>query len=290
MLNETHSYTHTFSINSSKMSKLQPLMRTQLLSPTAVPYIASPAPVTFTAPTSQRLRRRLLSRPGLLGVKRGMTCYYDNLGVKHPATIIEIVHNEVLQHKVTASSVSLQLGGGYVKPQNVTKQMLGHFAQARVSPKEYVADFPLTLKSELEKYPVGSELLASHFEQGQFVDVIAHTKGKGFQGVMRRWGFGGGNASHGASLSHRSAGSTGMNTTPSRVFPGKKMAGRMGGDERTVFNLKVLDVNGEKGYLLLKGGVPGSKGNVLKIRDALKKNGIHLGVMIEKGKIKQEEL
>ncbi|GAV28060.1 hypothetical protein PMKS-001528 [Pichia membranifaciens] len=105
--------------------------------------------------------------------------------------------------------------------------------------------------------PLGQELKADHFKTGQFVDVISVTKGKGFAGVMKKWNFKGGNASHGASLSHRSAGSTGQNTTPARVLPGKKMAGRMGVERNTIFNLEVLDTSAEKGYILVKGCVSG---------------------------------
>ncbi|GMM31452.1 mitochondrial 54S ribosomal protein YmL9 [Martiniozyma asiatica (nom. inval.)] len=257
----------------------------QLLSPSVIPHIPTSAPITFRAPTERRLRRRLLTRPGLVAYKRGMTVFYDNQGRRHPATVLEIVQNEVLFHRIGSAINSVQIGAGYKKPQNCTKQMLGHFGKAQVSPKEHVFDFPVLTGSDVQKYPIGTQLFADHFQIGQFVDVISKCKGKGFQGVMARWGFSGGNASHGASLSHRSAGSTGMNTTPSRVLPGKKMAGRMGGQWHTVFNLKVLDVNREKGYLLIKGGVSGANNSVVKVRDALKKNGVHLGVMLQKGKV-----
>lgn len=248
----------------------------QLISPSTIPYIKSEAPITFTSNESKRQRRRLLERPGLIGVKRGMTCYFDNHGRRLPATILEIVQNEVIFNRTVEKEgvYSVQVGAGYKKPQNVTKPMLGHFRNAKVSPKAYIADFQVMKEENLIK--PGEELKADHFKIGQFVDVISVTKGKGFAGVMKRWNFSGGNASHGASLSHRSAGSTGANTTPARVLPGKKMAGRMGNERNTIFNLEVLDLNAEKGYILVKGCVSGSKGSFVEIRDALKKFGKHL--------------
>lgn len=248
----------------------------QLISPSAVPYIRSEAPVTFTDNESKRQRRRLLERPGLIGIKRGMTCFFDNQGNRLPATVLEIMQNEVVfTRTVEKEGVNaVQVGAGYQKPQNVTKPMLGHFRNAKVSPKEYLADFQVMYKDNLP--PLGQELKADHFKAGQFVDVISVTKGKGFAGVMKKWNFKGGNASHGASLSHRSAGSTGQNTTPARVLPGKKMAGRMGDERNTIFNLEVLDTSAEKGYILVKGCVSGSKGSFVEIRDALKKHGKHL--------------
>lgn len=248
----------------------------QLISPSAVPYIKSEAPITFTSNESKRQRRRLLERPGLIGIKRGMTCFFDNQGRRLPATILEIVQNEVVYTRTVEKEgvYSVQIGAGYKKPQNVTKPMLGHFSNAKVSPKEYLKDFQVMKKENLLN--LGEELKADHFKVGQLVDVISVTKGKGFAGVMKKWNFSGGNASHGASLSHRSAGSTGQNTTPARVFPGKKMAGRLGCERNTIFNLEVLDLNAEKGYILVKGCVSGSKGSFVEIRDALKKYGKHL--------------
>lgn len=264
----------------------------QLVAPSAVPYIAKAAVPAFTSASETRLRRRLLERPGVVAFKRGMTVFYDNQGRKLPATVLEVVQNEVVAHKtIEKNNVNaIQIGAGYRKPQNMTKPELGHFAKAKVSPKSDLVDFEVARSPILADYPVGSQLFADHFKVGQFVDVVSTCKGKGFTGVMARWGFHGGPASHGASLSHRSAGSTGMNTTPSRVFPGKKMAGRMGGHEKTVSNLQVLDVSKEKGYLLVKGGVPGSKGSAVKVRDALRKNGIHLGVFLAKGKLTEADL
>lgn len=248
----------------------------QLISPSAIPYIKAEAPITFTANESKRQRRRLLERPGLIGVKRGMTCFFDNQGKRLPATVLEIIQNEVtFTRNVSKEGIySVQIGAGYKKPQNTTRPMLGHFRNAKVSPKEFIADFEVMKEENL--LPLGTELKADHFKVGQLVDVISVTKGKGMAGVMKRWGFGGGNASHGASKSHRSAGSTGQNTTPARVLPGKKMAGRLGNERNTIFNLEILDCNPQDGYILVKGCVSGNKGSFVEIRDALKKYGKHL--------------
>ncbi|KAG0673319.1 54S ribosomal protein L9, mitochondrial [Pichia californica] len=248
----------------------------QLFSPSTIPFINSQPSVTFTSRESKRQRRRLLERPGLIGVKRGMTCYFDNQGRRLPATILEIIQNEVTFTRTVEKEgiYSIQIGSGYQKPQNVTKPMLGHFRNAKVSPKEFLKDFQVMKPENLLE--LGTELKADHFQIGQLVDVISVTKGKGMAGVMKRWNFSGGNATHGASLSHRSAGSTGQNTTPARVLPGKKMAGRLGNERNTIFNLEVLDLNAEKGYILVKGCVSGSKGSFVEIRDALKKYGKHL--------------
>lgn len=259
----------TTALNELKSSK-------QLISPSVIPYINSNAPITSRNKESKRQRRRLLDRPGLIGIKRGMTCFFDNQGRRLPATVLEIIQNEVtFTRNLTKEGInSIQIGAGYQKPQNVTRSMLGHFRNAKVSPKQYLSDFEILNEDNL--LPLGTELKADHFKIGQFVDVISVTKGKGMAGVMKRWGFGGGNASHGASKSHRSAGSTGQNTTPARVLPGKKMAGRLGNERNTIFNLEILDCNADNGYILVKGCVSGSKGSFVEIRDALKKYGKHL--------------
>lgn len=248
----------------------------QLVAPSTIAYIKSEEPVTFTANESKRQRRRLLERPGLVGIKRGMTCYFDNQGRRLPATVLEILQNEVVYTKTVEKNGvhAVQVGAGYKKPQNVTKPMLGHFRNAKVSPKEYLCDFQVMKQEQLPE--LGTELKADHFKIGQLVDCISVTKGKGWAGVMKRWNFSGGNASHGASKTHRSAGSTGQNTTPSRVFPGKKMAGRLGNERNTIFNLEILDSNAKDGYILVKGCVSGSNGSFVEIRDALKKYGKHL--------------
>ncbi|VEU22310.1 DEKNAAC103562 [Brettanomyces naardenensis] len=248
----------------------------QLVSPGAVPYVETKDTLKQKSAEARRLRKRLLERPGIIGIKRGMTCFYDNQGHRFPATVVEIDQCEVLYNKTLEKHgyYAVQVGAGHRKPENETKPMLGHFRNAKVSPKANICEFEVRDKTGL--VAPGTELKADRFKVGQMVDVISHSKGKGFAGVMKRWGFHGGPATHGASLSHRLAGSTGQNTTPARVFPGKKMAGHMGNREHTLFNLEVLDANGEKGYLLLKGSVSGSNGSYLKIRDGLKGNGRHI--------------
>lgn len=242
----------------------------RIIAPGSIPYMEGAETFKQKTPEARRLRKRLLERPGLLGTKRGMTTFFDGDGNKLPATVIEIDQCETLYNKTVDKNgyYAVQVGSGYQKPDNQTKSILGHFRNAKVSPKMFIREFEV--KDESGLVEPGTELRADHFKVGQMVDVISNCKGKGFAGGMKRWGFHGGPASHGASLSHRSLGSTGMNTSPSRVFPGKKMPGHMGNISHTIFNLEVLDLNAEKGYILLKGCVSGSNGSPVKIRDALK--------------------
>ncbi|KAH3665856.1 hypothetical protein OGAPHI_004044 [Ogataea philodendri] len=259
----------------SSSAILTGLSKRQLVSPMAIPLIESEAPLPFKSPEARRQRKRLLDRPGLIGVKRGMTQFYARDGTRVPATVLEIDQLEVIYNKTLEKEgyYAVQLGYGY-KLKNQTKSMLGHFRNAKVSPKECLYEFQV--KSEQGLLPLGTELKADHFKPGQKVDIISKSKGKGFAGVMKRWNFSGLPASHGTSLAHRSAGSTGMNTTPARVLPGKKMAGHLGDELNTIFNLEVLDVNAEKGYILVKGCVSGSIGSYVRIRDALKEYGSHI--------------
>jgi len=248
----------------------------QIISPGAIPFINSGEPLIQKSPEARRMRKRLLERPGLIAVKRGMTCYFDNKGRRIPATVLEVDQCEVIQNKTVKKNgyYAVQMGAGFRKPENETKSMLGHYREAKVSPKAFVAEFEVKSKDGL--IPPGTEIKADRFKVGQLVDVISHCKGKGFAGGMKRWGFHGGRATHGVSLSHRTIGSTGQNTDPARVFPGKKMPGHMGDISHTIFNLEVLDVNAEKGYFLVKGCVSGSNGSYIKVRDALKSYGSHI--------------
>lgn len=248
----------------------------QLVSPGAIPYMETAESKKQKTPEARRIRKRLLTRPGLIGIKRGMTCFFNNKGERIPATVVEVNQCEVIQDKTVDKNgyYAVQVGAGYKKPENISKAMLGHFRNAEVSPKAKVAEFQV--KDQKGLVAPGTEIRADMFKVGQFVDVISNCKGKGFAGAMKRHGYHGGPASHGASLSHRTMGSIGQNTTPARVFPGKKMPGHMGDHEHTIFNLEVLDVNGDKGYLLLKGCVSGSNGTYIRVRDALKKNGTHI--------------
>jgi len=146
--------------------------------------------------------------------------------------------------------------------------MKGHFRKANVPPKYIVREFPVTPDAHI---PVGTTLSAVHFVPGQYVDVIANSLGKGFQGTMKRWNFKGLRASHGVSVSHRSAGATGAHQDPGRVWPGKKMAGRLGGERITIQNLTVMRVDGQLDLIFVKGAVPGFDDAQVLIRDSKKK-------------------
>jgi large subunit ribosomal protein L3 len=162
---------------------------------------------------------------------------------------------------------AVQLGVGLAKVKNTTKALRGHFAKASVEPKAKVAEFRVSPENMLD---VGAELTVEHFVPGQRVDVTGTTIGKGFQGVMKRHNFGGGRATHGNSVSHRSHGSTGQRQDPGKVFKGKKMAGHMGDVRVTTQNLEVVSTDDERGLILVRGAVPGSKGAWIMVRDAVK--------------------
>ncbi|HEX4182766.1 MAG TPA: 50S ribosomal protein L3, partial [Caulobacteraceae bacterium] len=161
-----------------------------------------------------------------------------------------------------------QLGVGAKKVKNTSKAMRGHFAKALVEPKRRLAEFRVSEDNLIE---VGAEMTADHFLAGQPVDVSGLTIGKGFQGGIKRWNFGGLRATHGVSLSHRSLGSTGNRQDPGRTFPGKKMAGHLGQERVTTLNLTVFRVDVERGLIMLRGAVPGSEGSYVRIRDAVKR-------------------
>ena len=154
-----------------------------------------------------------------------------------------------------------------LKQKNVAKPQREHFAKANVSLKARVAEFRVADDALLE---VGASIAASHFVPGQLVDVSGHTQGKGFQGGMKRWGFGGMRATHGVSVSHRALGSTGQRQDPGKVFKNKKMAGHMGDKQRTQQNLEVVRVDDERGLIFVKGSVPGAKNSWMTIKDAVK--------------------
>ncbi|ODV83759.1 hypothetical protein CANARDRAFT_202607 [[Candida] arabinofermentans NRRL YB-2248] len=270
-----NSFTNFIRFSSTSSTTSIPLK--QLISPSSIPYLESKPKLIQKSPEARRIRKKLLERPGLIGVKRGMTCYYNNQGKRLPATVIEIDQVEVIYNKTVKKNgyFAIQLGYGH-KSKNQTKSMLGHFANAQISPKEKIWEFQV--KNEQNLLPLGTQLKADHFKIGQLVDITSKSKGKGFSGVMKRWNFHGLKATHGVSLAHRSAGSTGQNTSPGRVFPGKKMAGHLGDEFNTIINLPVLDVNAEKGYILVKGCVSGSNGSYVRVRDALSVYGSHISV------------
>lgn len=206
---------------------------------------------------------------GLVGRKVGMTRIFTEDGVSTPVTVIEVESNRVSQLKTieTDGYNAVQVTVGSKKASRVNKSQAGHFAKAESEAGYKVREFTVDADSDLK---VGSVLKVSIFEAGQAIDVTGVTKGKGFAGVMKRYGFAGGDATHGNSVSHRSAGSIGQCQTPGRVFKEKKMAGHMGDVQRTLQNLSVVRVDEERGLLLVKGSVPGAKGGSVIIRPAVK--------------------
>lgn len=223
---------------------------------------ASDAESTGWTPDSRRV--------GAITLKCGMTADWDVWGQRHPLTVLKLEDVRVTQVKdeATHGYTSVQVGGGDAKPKNVSKPQAGHFARAGVEPKAVLAEFRV---SEDAVLPVGTPISVQHFVPGQYVDVTSTTIGKGFQGPMKRWGFGGQKASHGTTKAHRSHGSTGSSQNPGRVFKGKKMAGRMGGKTATVECLQVYKVDIKRGLLYLRGSVPGHAGAYVRVRDSLRK-------------------
>jgi len=206
-------------------------------------------------------------RTGVLAVKCGMTSIWDSWGVRHPVTVLKVDGCQVTQVKDSAKHgyTALQVGMGEKKSKRVTKPLRGHFEAANVQPRQHVVEFRV---SEDAILPTGTEIFAAHFLPGQKVDVCGTSIGKGFAGVMKRWNFKGGRATHGNSKAHRSAGSTGQCQDPGKVWPGKKMAGHLGNERVTVKNLEVYSVDVEQNLLLVRGHVPGSKGGVIRVSDA----------------------
>ncbi|MFM6974014.1 MAG: 50S ribosomal protein L3 [Agromyces sp.] len=207
---------------------------------------------------------------GLLGTKLGMTQVWDENNKLVPVTVIEIAPNVVTQVRSedTDGYVAVQIAAGGIDPRKVTKLAAGHFAKAGVNPRRHLTE---VRTADAADYTPGQELtVEGTFEAGQLVDVVGTSKGKGFAGVMKRHNFKGVSASHGAHRNHRKPGSIGASSTPSRVFKGMRMAGRMGGERVTVQNLKVHSVDAERGLLLVKGAVPGAKGRLVFVRNAVK--------------------
>jgi large subunit ribosomal protein L3 len=209
-------------------------------------------------------------RTGVIAKKLGMTRFFDEAGSDVAVTVLSLDGCQVTAQRTKDKDgyTALQLGAGEAKVKNTSKAMRGHFAKALVEPKRRVAEFRV---SDDNLLPVGAELTADHFVAGQSVDVTGISIGKGFQGGIKRWHFGGLRATHGVSVSHRSLGSTGQRQDPGRTFRGKKMAGHMGQDVVTTLNLTVFRVDAERGLIILKGAVPGAEGGYVKIRDAAKR-------------------
>ncbi|KAH9483922.1 50S ribosomal protein L3 [Psilocybe cubensis] len=212
-------------------------------------------------------------RTGLIARKRGMTALWNDQGVRVPVTVLQLENCQVTANIRTVRKDhtvyhAVQVAASDRPAKNTSLQMLGHFRKAKVPPKQIVKEFPVTPDALV---PVGTTLSAIHFVPGQFVDVVANSIGKGFQGGMKRWGFHGLAASHGVSISHRSSGSTGQHQDPGRVFPGKKMAGRMGNKRITTQNLPVVRIDTSLNLIFVKGTVPGVDDAQVLIRDAKKK-------------------
>lgn len=205
----------------------------------------------------------------LLGTKLGMTQVWDEEANLVPVTVVRIGKNVVTQVRTPEVDgySAVQIASGDLKAKNVTKPLAGHFAKAGVEPRRHVAEIRT---SDAEEYTLGQEIGVDTFEAGQTVDVIGKSKGKGFAGVMKRHGFAGVSASHGAHRNHRKPGSVGACSTPSRVFRGTRMAGRMGNARTTVQNLTIHAIDAENDLLLISGAIPGNKGGVVVIRTAVK--------------------
>jgi len=207
---------------------------------------------------------------GLLGKKLGMTQVWDENNKFIPVTVIEVGPNVVTQIRNAERDgyEAIQIAAGAIDPRKVNKPAAGHFEAAGVTPRRTLTEIRTNDSAE---YTLGQELTVDGtFTAGQKVDVVGTSKGKGFAGVMKRHGFHGVGASHGAHRNHRKPGSIGASSTPSRVFKGMRMAGRMGGERVTVLNLTVHAVDAEKGLLLVKGAVPGARGRSVFVRTAVK--------------------
>ena len=209
-------------------------------------------------------------RTGLIAKKLGMTRMFRDDGTHVPVTVLHIDQVQVVatRNQERDGYTAVQLGWGRAKVKNVSKPNKGHFAKAKVEPKARLVEFRVDADAVLDS---AATLTAAHFVVGQKVDVAGITKGKGFAGAMKRWNFGGLEASHGVSISHRSHGSTGNRQDPGKVFKNKKMAGHLGQERVTTLNLEVAAVDAERGLLMLCGAVPGATGGFVLVRDAVKR-------------------
>ncbi|HVY14203.1 MAG TPA: 50S ribosomal protein L3 [Rhodopila sp.] len=209
-------------------------------------------------------------RTGLLAKKLGMTRIFKDDGTHVPVTVLHLDQVQVVAARTQEKDgyTAVQLGFGKAKVKNVSQPMRGHFAKAKVEPKKKLVEFRVDADAVLEP---GATLSAAHFVPGQKVDVCGTSKGKGFAGGMKRWNFAGLEASHGVSISHRSLGSTGNRQDPGKTFKNKKMAGHLGQERITTLNLEVAAVDAERGLIMIKGAVPGSKDSYVLVRDAVKR-------------------
>jgi large subunit ribosomal protein L3 len=209
-------------------------------------------------------------RTGLIAKKLGMTRLFMEDGKQIPVTVLSLENLQVVAQRTTEKDgyVAVQLGAGAAKAKRTSQAMRGHFAAAKVEPKRKVAEFRVAEENMIN---VGETITANHYFEGQYVDVSGTSVGKGFAGAMKRHNFGGLRATHGVSISHRSHGSTGQCQDPGKVFKGKKMAGHMGAAKTTTQNLQVVRTDADRGLIMVKGAVPGSKGAWVTMKDAVKK-------------------
>ena len=230
-------------------------------------------------------------RSGVIAQKLGMTRVYTEAGEDVPVTVLRVDNCQVVAQRTAEKDgyTAVQLGVGTRKPKATTKALRGHFARASVEPKRKVAEFRVSPENLID---VGAEITAAHFVPGQFVDVTGISIGKGFAGVIKRHHFGGGRASHGASVTHRSHGSTGQRQDPGKVFKGKKMAGHLGNERVTTQNLQVVRTDADQGIILVRGAVPGAKGGWIFVRDAVKRklpDGVPMPAGIRAGAVAKAE-
>ncbi|RFP85351.1 50S ribosomal protein L3 [Rhodobacteraceae bacterium 63075] len=209
-------------------------------------------------------------RSGVIAKKVGMTRLFQEDGKQIPVTVLQLDGLQVVDQRTAERDgyTAVQLGAGNAKAKRTSKAMRGHFSNAKVEPKRKVAEFRVDPENLIA---VGEEIIADHYFEGQYVDVAGTSIGKGFAGAMKRHNFGGLRATHGVSISHRSHGSTGQCQDPGKVFKGKKMAGHMGAVRVTTQNLQVVKTDTDRGLIMVKGAVPGSKGGWVTIKDAVKK-------------------
>lgn len=220
-------------------------------------------------PQEGEYNKDVSKRCGIIGVKLGMLPYWNEYFQRLPLTVIYVPNCQVIQRKTKEKDGvnALQIGAGHMSMKRVTKPMMGHFARAGVDPKHAITECQVSPDCLL---PEGTDLTVRHFSPGQYVDIIGLTKGKGFQGVMKRYGFKGQPASHGVSLTHRSLGSTGA-LGINRVFKGKKMPGRMGNKKNTQKNNLVYMMDVKRNVIFVKGSVSGANGSYVYLRDAIRK-------------------
>jgi len=209
-------------------------------------------------------------RSGVIAKKLGMTRLFLADGKQVPVTVLQLDSLQVVAQRTADKDgyTAVQLGAGVAKAKRTTAAQRGHFAKANVAPKRKIAEFRVTPDCLID---VGAEITADHYLAGQFVDIAGTSIGKGFAGAMKRHNFAGLRASHGVSVSHRSHGSTGQCQDPGKVFKGKKMAGHLGAVRTTTQNLQVVRTDADRGLIMIKGAVPGSKGGWVTVKDAVKK-------------------